>query len=276
MKVHHKIVAGLGLVGLAGAVGAYAQAPASDAQVLELLKARLPKTQVAKVDCSRIGTLCEVQAGSQLFYTDRSARYLVIGRVYDMEMRQDLTAARLLEINPEMLIGGAAAGDKAEAANAAPETADPVQAGRGLKKAGAQKVSLEGLPKNGAVEWGSGGPKVTVFSDFRCGYCKALHEALRTMNVRVIERPISVLGTRMISNAVVCAPDRRKALADAYEGRDLPAGRQCDTSGLDANEKFAHANGFDGTPVIVRADGAVLQGFRPTAFLETWLKGAGS
>lgn len=278
MKVLHKIVAGLGLVGLAGAVGAYAQAPASDAQVLGLLKARLPKTQVSKVDCSRIGTLCEVQAGSQLFYTDRSARYLIIGRVYDMETRQDLTAARLLEINPDMLVGGAAAAAKAETENAniAPDTADPIQAGRGLRKAVAQKVSLDGLPKNGAVEWGSGGPSVTVFSDFHCGYCKALHEALRTMNVRVIERPISVLGTRMISNAVVCSSDRRKALSDAYDGRDLPAGRKCDTSGLDANEKFAHEHGFDGTPVVVRSDGAVLQGFRPKAFLETWLKGSGS
>jgi thiol:disulfide interchange protein DsbC len=75
---------------------------------------------------------------------------------------------------------------------------------------------------------------------------------------------------------VVCSPDRRKALSDAYDGRDLPAGRKCDTSGLDANEKFAHEHGFDGTPVVVRSDGAVLQGFRPKAFLETWLKGSGS
>lgn len=276
MKVLHKIVAGLGLVGLAGAVGAYAQAPASDAEVLGLLKVRLPKTQVRKIDCSRIGVICEVQSGNQLFYTDRSARYLIIGRVYDMETRQDLTAARLLEINPDMLVGGAAAAGQAETANAANDSADPIKAGRGLKKAVAQKVSLAALPKNGGVEWGSGGPTVTVFSDFRCGYCKTLHEQLRTMNVRVIERPISILGTRMISDAVVCAPDRRKALADAYEGRDLPASRKCDTSGLDANEKFARENGFDGTPVVVRSDGAVLQGFRPKAFLETWLKGASS
>ena len=276
MKLLHKIAVGLGIAALAGGVGAYAQAPASDAEVLGLLKARLPKTQVGKIDCGRIGALCEVQAGSQLFYTDRSARYLIIGRVYDMETRQDLTAARLLEINPDMLLGGAAAAGKAESANATPETTDPVQAGRGLKRAVAQKVSLAGLPKSGAIEWGSGGPTVTVFSDFRCGYCKALHEQFRTMNVRVIERPISVLGTRMISNAVVCAPDRRKALADAYEGRDLAASRKCDTTGLDANEKFAREHGFDGTPVVVRSDGAVLQGFRPKAFLETWLKGASS
>ena len=32
----------------------------------------------------------------------------------------------------------------------------------------------------------------------------------------------------------------------------------------------------NGTPVVIRSDGAVLQGFRPKAFLETWLKGASS
>jgi thiol:disulfide interchange protein DsbC len=35
----------------------------------------------------------------------------------------------------------------------------------------------------------------------------------------------------------------------------------CDTGGLDANEAFARAHGFTGTPVLVREDGAVLLGF---------------
>jgi thiol:disulfide interchange protein DsbC len=52
--------------------------------------------------------VCEVTAGSQLFYVDRTARYLLIGRVYDMQTRQDLTAVRLLEVNPDLLVGGAA------------------------------------------------------------------------------------------------------------------------------------------------------------------------
>jgi hypothetical protein len=34
------------------------------------------------------------------------AKYLVIGRVYDMEARQDLTAARLLALNPDLLAAG--------------------------------------------------------------------------------------------------------------------------------------------------------------------------
>ena len=50
----------------------------------------------------------------------------------------------------------------------------------------------------------------------------------------------------------------------------------CDTSPLDANERFARENGIAGTPVIVRSDGAVIEGFRPKEFLVTWLKGARS
>lgn len=38
---------------------------------------------------------------------------------------------------------------------------------------------------------------------------------------------------------------------------------------LDANEAFAKANGFAGTPVIVRAsDGAVMHGYRDAATLN--------
>ncbi|MDQ2763818.1 MAG: DsbC family protein, partial [Pseudomonadota bacterium] len=86
------------------------------------LKERLPRTKVSGVDCSKIVGLCEVTAGSNLFYVDTSARYLVIGRIYDMQTRQDLTAARLLEMNPDMLVGGAA---RANAAADAPDASPP-------------------------------------------------------------------------------------------------------------------------------------------------------
>ena len=133
-------------------------------------------------------------------------------------------------------------------------------------------MSLASLPAAGAIEWGRGRDRLTVFSDFHCGYCKLLHQQLQMMDVRVTERPISLLGTRMISEAVICAPDRRAALERAYAGQALPASR-CDTSGLDANERFAREHGFDGTPVIVRGDGAVLHGYRSKEVLVTWLAG---
>jgi thiol:disulfide interchange protein DsbC len=93
---------------------AFATDRSPETSTIERLKTRLPKTQVSKVDCKVVDGLCEVTAGNNLFYVDRSGRYLVIGRVYDMETRQDLTATRLLEINPDTLVGGAAK------ANAAP------------------------------------------------------------------------------------------------------------------------------------------------------------
>ncbi|MGB3547165.1 MAG: disulfide isomerase DsbC N-terminal domain-containing protein, partial [Saprospiraceae bacterium] len=115
-------------------LGASAVGTSSDVETL--LKTRLPKTEVSAVDCTRIAGLCEVTAKDNLFYVDSSARYLVIGRVYDMETRQDLTAARLLELNPDMLVGGAA---KANALANAGEGADEgAGAGSGSRSARSQ------------------------------------------------------------------------------------------------------------------------------------------
>lgn len=244
---------------------------------LERLKARLPKTKVTSVNCDKVDGLCEVTAGSNLFYVDRSARYLVIGRVYDMETRQDLTAVRLLEMNPDMLVGSSAkANAAADADNEAELAAHPASTTKG-PPAPLRKLPLDTLPKDGAIVWGNpSGKTVTVFSDFRCGYCRALSNTLASMNVRVVERPISVLGSRDIADKVYCAKDRAKALHTAYAGQTVTGGKPCDTSGLDANEAFAHKYGLGGTPVIVREDGSVLEGYRPREFLANWLAGAGA
>ena len=61
----------------------------------------------------------------------------------------------------------------------------------------------------------------------------------------------------------------------AYSGLALANPKPCDTSGLDANEAFAKAHGFNGTPVIVRpSDGAILEGYRPASVLREFLKPA--
>ena len=260
------------LAGLSVLLGVSAAGSSSD--VATLLKSRLPRTQVSQVDCSKIGGLCEVTAGDNLFYVDNSARYLVIGRIYDMETRQDLTAARLLELNPDMLVGGAA---KANAdANGGDAPAKLAARARKDTPAATQRVDLSSLSDKGAIVWGQGGAKITVFSDFHCGYCRALSQQLEDMNVTVIERPISVLGSRDISDQVLCAKDRRRAVRAAYAQEPVASSGKCDTSGLDENEAFARAHGFTGTPVLVRSDGAVLEGYRPKAALIAWLKGAKS
>lgn len=238
------------------------------AKVREALKLRLPKTPIDAINCKGLGGLCEVASKSTLFYVDRAAKYLVIGRVYDMEARQDLTAARLLALNPDLLAAGAAR-------RAGNEDAPTTQ-----RASGPTRVSLTGLPANGAISWGpAGGPRVVVFSDFHCGYCKKLEAELKAIGARVEERPISIFGaeSRKDAERVICSARPEVALHMAYSGLALANPKPCDTSGLDANEAFAKAHGFGGTPVIVRpSDGAVLEGFRPAAALRAFLSGTTS
>ena len=126
------------------------------------MKERLPKTPISSVDCEKVDGLCEVVAGDNLFYVDRSGRYLVIGRVYDMQTRQDLTAARLLELNPDLLVGGSAKANAEREEDAAAPTRQLATAQASM----AQRVDLSGLSPKGAIVWGrGGGPTVTVFSD---------------------------------------------------------------------------------------------------------------
>lgn len=252
------------------------KAPPSDTDVAvtALLKQRLPRTAVSRVNCEVVEGVCEVTAGSQLFYVDRTARYLMIGRVYDMQTRQDLTAVRLLEVNPDLLVGGAAGSrHEAEAVEAPRRGIDTSAAQQSDGHGSPRTMSLAALPAAGGIVWGNpAGKTVTVFSDFRCGYCRALSGVLEAMQVKVIERPISLLGSRDLANQVFCARDRRRAVKAAYAGAPIADTRPCDTSPLDANEAFARQQGMAGTPVIVRSDGAVIEGFRPREYLESWLK----
>jgi thiol:disulfide interchange protein DsbC len=234
------------------------------ALVRKALELRLPKTPIDAITCQGLGGLCEVASKTTLFYVDRTAKYLVIGRVYDMEARQDLTAARLLALNPDLLAAGAARRQGSEDDAAAP-----------AKASAPAKVSLAGLPANGAIAWGpEAGSKVVVFSDFNCGYCKKLEAELKAIGARVEERPISIFGaeSRRIAEQVICAPKPDTALHAAYAKLALANPKPCDTSGLDANEAFAKVHHFGGTPVIVRpSDGAVLEGYRPATELRAFL-----
>lgn len=274
------IVAAAAALGVAGIALAADVAGKDEAKVSALLKTRLPKTPLTKLDCEKIAGLCEVTSGANLFYVNHGARYLIIGRVYDMETRQDLTAARLLEINPDMLVGGAAKANAAATDDGdATEAAPPVRgAGKITTPARPAALNLSGLSSEGAIVWGNRSAKqsVTIFTDFRCGYCRALTNVLRGMDVKVVERPISVLGSRDIADRVYCSKNQEQALHAAYSGEPFKAPAACDTKGLDANERFAREHGLNATPIIVRDDGAVLEGYRPKEVLEAWLRGGQS
>ena len=253
-------------VGVSAVTAMPATAQDLASEVAEALQLRLPRTPIDEIACDRFGPWCEVVSGETLFYIDKSARYLLVGRLYDMEERRDVTASRLLELNPDLIAAGAARANPSANENAA---SAPVTG----------TVDLSSLPAEGAFLWGNKkGPKLIVFSDFQCGYCRRLVGELGKAGVLVEERPISILGSqsRRLAETVICASDPAAALHQAYEGALDPSGASCaETRGLDANEAFARANGFAGTPVIVRAsDGAVLHGYRDAATLREFARPA--
>lgn len=269
--IHFSIAAASAAAVLTSGVAMVTAIPAHAAiarDVSQALKLRLPKTPIDALDCKSFAPWCEVVSGDTLFYIDEAARYLFVGRLYDLEKRRDVTATRLIELNPDLLAAGAAR------AGGGADSADQTHSAKAAKS----KVDTAGLPKDGAVHWGNPrGEKLIVFSDFQCGYCRQLTGALKDTGLFIEERPISIFGasSRRMAEGVLCARDPAKAMHQAYAGQTHPIPPSCDVSeALDANEAFAKANGFSGTPVIVRAkDGAVLHGYRNAQTLIRFAKG---
>ena len=129
----------------------------SDPQVA--IRAALPSTEISHIDCEKITGLCEVVTGRNVFYTTPDGRYLLVGRVFDIEALEDLTEPVLLTLDPGRMLSGAV-GNSGEVDNGtrlAPQPRLP------------QKIAWSDLPKDGAVVWGKmGGRKLAVFSDPKC------------------------------------------------------------------------------------------------------------
>lgn len=254
-----------GIVGLAGGLLLASAPAAAFAQVTpeteagSKLSGKLQNTPIDNIDCNTGFDLCEVRSGKNIFYVDRAGEHLVIGHIYDLSSMTDITEARLKSLSSgglSPITSGVAAGSVREVVS---------------QNSSTQRVNVSSLGLRGAIVRGQG-PTVAVFTDLRCPYCRAVVHELESMNVRIVEYPISILGSRALANAVICSSDRVKALKDAYAGVPLKGGG-CDTSGLDANERFARENRINETPVLVRADGAVLKGYRSRSVLENWIKG---
>lgn len=244
----------LPLLGLS--LGAHAAAPAlggeseSDAAAVRAkLERALPKTAIASVDCERPGGLCEIAAGDNILYTDREATVLIVGRVFDLATGDDLTAgARRKAFGPD-----AAAAEVTQTAS----------------------VDWSSLPKGGAIVRGAGAARrIAVFSDLNCAWCRALHGELATIpDLEVSEHIVSFLASDARARSVACAGDREAALHDAYTNAPLPpAPKDCRPEVLAINTAFFEQQGFQGTPVIVRPDGAVLFGLRDAEFLSRWIE----
>nr|WP_240454436.1 DsbC family protein [Caulobacter sp. 17J65-9] len=245
---------------------AYAQ---TDSRLVSKIEKQFPNTKVSGVDCDKgLPGICEVTAGANVFYVTKDARYAFVGAVLDLNRKVDITDARLRELaavnNAEQRING----QGGQVQQAAAPQAGPIR-----------KINVT-LPTANAIVHNAGAPiKLKVFTDLNCGYCRKLHEDLKSAkDIEVTEYPMAFLApdSRDKARLALCAGDRAKAVDSIYLGGEVVAPDDCGgaDAAVQANTEFGQQNGITGTPTIVRADGASQSGWMPIEQLRAWAKGA--
>ena len=234
-----KIVAAL----IAAAVSFVLAVPASaqDADKVKAeLKKRIPEAPVDAVRKIAYGALYEVIMGSEVFYTDEKASFLVLGSIVDLRTKENITEARMRQVN---------------------------------------KVNFADLPFDSAVKIvrGNGSRKVAIFEDPNCGYCKRFERDLAGVSditVYVFLYPILGESSVAKSKAVWCAPDRVKAWMDLMV-RDIALTNDgsCATP-IDKILAFGQSKRIQGTPTLFFEDGERVPGVMAIADLEKKLASA--
>jgi len=223
------------LCGLAALLASAVHAQNNDAaEVRKAIEASIGKG--AKVDSVRdagfLG-LYEVQVGSDIFYTDKKAAYILLGDVVEAKSRRNLTEERKNKL---------------------------------------AQIKFSDLPLDLAVKQvrGNGKRVFATFEDPNCGYCKKLARELQGMTdvtIYTFLYPILSPDSSEKSKAIWCAPDKAKAWNDWMINGLEPATAKCDTP-TDKVVALGRKLNIRGTPTLFFADGSRIPGYIPVAQIE--------
>ena len=230
-----KYLATLMAVSLLTGLGAVAQ----EAVIRKNLGDRIPQLQkIDEVSKSPISGLFEVRVnGTEIYYTDAEANYLVQGNLIDTKQRRNLTEERV---------------DKLTA------------------------ISFDTLPFKDAftIVRGNGKRKLAVFEDPNCGYCKRFERDLQKVDnvtVHMFLYPILSADSGEKSKNIWCAKDQAKAWQD-WMLRDKPAAAaNCDSTAIERNTEIGRKYRITGTPTLIFSNGARVPGAIAAADVEKHL-----
>lgn len=226
-----------------------AQVPAKEAAQNEALsafaarfKATNPSTRIDSIAMSTIPGLYEVVMGKNVAYVEPSGRYALFGHIFDMQERRDLTADR---------------------------------------KAVLDKVDVKSFPTELAIRHvrGTGARVLYVFSDPQCGFCKALEQALASVDditVYTFLTPILGADSKKLASAIWCSASPADAWsAWMLKGEQPVAATTTCAAGTDAVTRLAQSLDVAATPTLFSGDGRKSAGAMSTQQLVAWL-GAGA
>jgi thiol:disulfide interchange protein DsbC len=215
------------------AVSAQAQEVSQDVQdkIRNSLKILLPGIQPDEIRATPLDNLYEVTFGGRLVYLTADGRYLIQGKIIDLETRTEITEARLSE----------------------------------LKMAALAKVGEDQM-----VIFGPEDAKdtVTVFTDIDCGFCRKLHAEMDRYNeegirIRYLFYPRAGIGSDSYQKAVSvwCADDRKAAMDKAKSGQDVET-RTCENP-VEAHYELGQTMRVTGTPALILEGGEMVPGYVP-------------
>ena len=202
------------------------------------LPERLPNlSSIDEVSKTPMPGLFEVRIGSDVFYTDAQANFILQGSLFDVRQRRNLTEERVEKL-PAM--------------------------------------PFEQLPLKNAITQvhGNGKRKLVVFADPNCGYCKRFEKDLQNLqDVTIYHLLYPILGedSKAKSRNIWCAKDRVKTWNDWMLRGVTPPATQCDTAAIDANVEFGKKHRISGTPTLILTDGSRIAGAVPATQVDKML-----
>jgi thiol:disulfide interchange protein DsbC len=224
------------MLGLALAVSTPVLAEDDFSAVEERIRALAPNAGSIAISETPIEGILMVQVSGDIVYATTDGKYLIQGRVIDMDTREDLTEGAKAEVRREAM----AEMDTSKQIVFAPE--DPAY-------------------------------ELTVFTDIDCGYCRKLHEQVPQYNeegisIRYMAFPRAGIGSRSYEKAVTvwCSDDQQQAMTEAKAGVEM-APIQCENP-VAEQYQLGMTLGVSGTPALLTPDGQLIPGYVPPAQLR--------
>ena len=196
-------------------------------------------TQISIAESPLPGIL-QVRLGSDIVYVTDDGRYLLQGRVLDLDTRQDITDQAKSRIRHELL----------------------------------QEIDHDDLISFGPADSEF---EVIVFTDVDCGYCRRLHQQVEAYNdagirISYAAFPRAGIGSDSFRKMTsVWCSDEQHAAMDLAKAGGTPEALECDAPVAELY-KMGQSAGVTGTPALVTPNGDLIPGYVPPKDLRARLE----
>ncbi|HLR87571.1 MAG TPA: DsbC family protein [Wenzhouxiangella sp.] len=191
----------------------------------------VPEIETLNIAETPLPGVMEVQVNGEIIYMSEDGRYLMQGRLVDMNTQTDLTDAA---------------------------------------KSVLRREAVSQLDDDKMVIFGNDDAdyELMVFTDVDCGYCRRLHQQIEEyteagIRVKYMAFPRAGIGSETYDKMVSiwCADDPRGAMTVAKSGQQ-PAPARCDNP-VEEQYRLGKQLGVTGTPSLITPNGEMIPGYVP-------------